>query len=280
MIVDLHTHFLQYDTAIDEHLRDDMRRCGIDTGQWKFTEAQYLAATGAADRAVVFGLRAAKTGWCADNALVGDFVRRHKEKYLYFASIDPCEPDAMEQLRHEHEFNHCKGVKLGPVYQGKHPLDEAYEPIYGYCQRFGLPIITHMATTFASGVPLSYARPVLMDEVACRYPGLKIVLAHMGHPWEAETLAVIRKQPNCFADISALYYRPWQFYQSMSLAVEYGCTNKLLFGSDFPATTTQSSLDGVRSVNNIVAKTELPKISERLIEEIIHRDSLSLLEIG
>jgi predicted TIM-barrel fold metal-dependent hydrolase len=163
------------------------------------------------------------------------------------------------------------------VYQGVHPLDPRYYEIFGYCQKYGLPVLTHMATTFSSGTPLEYARPVHMDQVALDFPDLRIVLAHLGHPWEGETLAVIRRNANLYADISALYYRPWQFYNSMRLAEEYRVTGKILFGSDFPFTTTQGSLDGVRDLNGILAGSGLPRVSAELIEQLIQADALGAL---
>ena len=277
MIVDVHTHFLRYETDMLPVLRGDMTRVGMNPEQWRFTESDYLEATRAADRVIVFGLRAKKTGWAGDNGYVADFVRRHPEKYTYFASVDPGESDVMEQLEFEVGANNARGVKVGPVYQGFHPLDPVYDPIYGYCEAHGLPLMTHMATTFSSGVPLDYARPIHMDTVACRYPGLKIIIAHIGHPWSDEALAVIRKQPNCYADISALYYRPWQFYQTMRIAAEYGCGDKLFFGSDYPATTTGSSIDGLRGVNGILGNSGLPPVPENMIEDILFRDAMKVL---
>ena len=279
MIIDLHTHFLDGKKHLMPTLVDDMSRCCINTNIWQYSEAAYLEATAAADRCVVFGLRAKKTGWDVPNEFVADFVRRHSEKYIYFASIDPSEADHMDQLHREVEVNGAKGVKLGPVYQGIHPLDDGYRGIYAYCEQNGLPIMTHMATTFASGVPLEYARPIHMDAVACEYPQLKIVLAHLGHPWSTEALSIIRKQKNVYADLSALYYRPWQFYQTMLLAAEYCCGDKIFFGSDYPATTTRSSLDGIRGVNDVIADTNLPRVPMEMIEGIIHRDSLGELGI-
>jgi predicted TIM-barrel fold metal-dependent hydrolase len=134
-----------------------------------------------------------------------------------------------------------------------------------------------MATTFSSGVPLEYARPAHMDRVAVEFPELRIVLAHLGHPWEPETIPVIRKQPHVYADISALYYRPWQFYHAMRLATEYGAGGKLLFGSDFPATTTTDSIAGLRGVNAVLGASGLPRVPEDMIEGILHRDALQLL---
>lgn len=280
MIVDVHTHFLNYETDCTVQVRNDMQRCGIDPAHWQFTPNDHLKATREADVAIVFGMLAAKTGWRVPNEEVAKHVQLAPERLIFFASIDPGTVGYMDELVRCHQELGCCGVKLGAVYQGVHPLDAKYYEIYSYCCKHGLPIITHMATTFSSGVPLDYARPIYMDQVACDFPDLRIVLTHLGHPWEGETLAIIRKQPNVFADLSALYYRPWQFYNSMRLAMEYHAEGKILFGSDYPATTTATSLTGIRNINNILAKSGLPAIPETLIEELIHRDSLSLLGLS
>lgn len=279
MIVDIHTHLMDFSQHAGEQLRYDLDRCGIGAQAYSYTEDEYLMGTKEADKVVVFGIRAKKTGWQVDNGFVREFVQRNP-KYIYFASIDPTEPDFFEQLVLEHESHHCKGIKLGPVYQGVHPLDRTYYKIYEYCQKQRLPIITHMATTFSSGVPLSYARPCYMDQVACDFPELKIVMAHLAHPWIDECIAAVRHQPNLYADLSALYYRPWQFYQAMMSIQEYGICEKIFFGSDFPATTTADSLKGVRNVNRIVEGTSLPRVSSDLIESILNKDSLAILGIS
>jgi len=113
--------------------------------------------------------------------------------------------------------------------------------------------------------------------VAVEFPDLKIILPHLGHPWEAETIVVVRKQPNVFADISALYYRPWQAYHALRLLVEYRAEAKVLFGSDFPATTTAESIAGLRNVNAVIGASGLPPVPEDMIEGILHRDALGLL---
>lgn len=279
MIVDLHTHYLQFSTDFTEPFFKDLARCGISEESWDFTEEAYLEGTKQAEKAVVFGLRGKKTGWRGDNKRVADFVSRHREKYIFFTSIDPGEPDFMQQLERDHKAYGCRGVKLGPIYQGLHPHAPEYYQIYEYCEKHGLPILTHMAATFSSGVPLEYGKPSHMDRVACDFPKLKIVMAHLGHPWEGECIAAIRHQPNLYADLSALYYRPWQFYQSMRLLEEYGAGNKVFFGSDFPATTTGDSIRGVRGVNDIVKGTGLPLVSEQLIQTILHSDPLKELGI-
>ncbi len=157
VIVDVHTHFFVAERALGAQVRADMLRCGIDRSAWDFTAEDHLEATATASVAVVFGLQAAATGWCGDNDAVVEHVRRAPHRLLFFASIDPGVEGYMEELYRCHQELHCCGVKLGPIYQGVHPLDPRYYAIYRYCQQHRLPVMIHMATTFSSGVPLEYA---------------------------------------------------------------------------------------------------------------------------
>jgi predicted TIM-barrel fold metal-dependent hydrolase len=102
----------------------------------------------------------------------------------------------------------------------------------------------------------------------------------MSHPFEAECIVVVRKHENVFTDISALYYRPFQFYHSLMLAQEYGVYNKLLFGTDYPFTTVNDSIKGIQKLNDMLEGTALPRLDVRKIDEMINRDSLKLLKLN
>lgn len=280
MIVDVHTHVFDPELHFGPRLRADLARGGLDPGAWGLVPERHLETTLAADVAIVFGIQGAATGWNVPNDYVWEHVRRASDRLIFFASIDPGRPGLEEELERCHRDLHCQGVKIAPVYQGVHPLDSRYYRIFAYCQKHGLPVLTHMATTFSSGTPLEYARPAHMDQVAIDFPELRIILAHLGHPWEGETIAVIRRNANVFADVSALYYRPWQFYNSMRLALEYRTTHKLLFGSDYPFTTTVGSLDGVRNVNDILAQSGLAPIPDDVIAGVVQTDALKCLGLA
>jgi predicted TIM-barrel fold metal-dependent hydrolase len=140
-------------------------------------------------------------------------------------------------------------------------------------------MLIHQGTTFVRFGPLIHARPILIDEIARLFPNLKIVIAHIGHPWIEETVAVIRKHPNVYADISALHPRPWQFYQALLCAVEYRADRKLLLGSDYPFFTPLDTIQALRNVNGVLGNTHLPRIPESVVEGIINRPSLELLGI-
>ena len=277
MIVDVHTHFFRPEHDFGPGLRADLARCGVDAAAWGDVGERHLETTRAAEVAVVFGLRAQATGWHIPNDAVAAQVQRAPERLLFFAAIDPAAVGFMEELERCHRDCGAVGVKLAPLYQGIHPSDPRCREIYRYCERHRLPVLFHAGTSFVGGTLLEYSRPVHFDAVAVDFPELRMILAHLGHPWEGETIAVIRRHRHVFADLSALYYRPWQFYNSMRLLVEYRSEAKVLFGSDFPFTTTGSSLAGVRGVNSILAQSGLPQVPSEVIEGIIHRDTLGLL---
>ncbi|WP_153799013.1 amidohydrolase family protein [Foetidibacter luteolus] len=279
MIVDIHTHVFDAAQDFGPPLLADMQRCGVQPAVWGDVAARHLETTKAADVAVVFGIRAMRTGWHIPNEAVAKHVALAPERLVFFASIDPAENGFMEELEKCHQQWGASGVKLAPLYQDVHPQDKRYYEIYNYCEKHGLPILFHAGTSFVGGTRLDYSRPVHFDAVAVDFPELRMILAHLGHPWEGETIAVIRRHAHVYADISALYYRPWQFYNSMRLLTEYKAAGKVLFGSDFPFTTTGDSLANVRNLNHATGNSGLPQVPAELIEEIINRDALKLLGI-
>ena len=116
-----------------------------------------------------------------------------------------------------------------------------------------------------------------MDRIATIFPNLRVVMAHIGHPWQIDCLVVIRKHPNVYADISGNFYRPWSYYNAFRMATEWGVMHKLLFASDFPIATPQETLDALSTVNDCIAGTSLPEVPRDELEAIIHRPSLELL---
>ncbi len=152
--------------------------------------------------------------------------------------------------------------------------------VYQYCQENGLPILFHTGTTYNRNAPLGYSRPWLWDDLDIAIPDLRMILSHIGHPFSEECLVVIRKHPHVYADVSALYYRPWQFYNTMIAAQEYKVTHKLLFGTDYPFAKGRESVDGLRNINHIIGTSTLPRVSEQVIEEILARDALKLIGVN
>lgn len=272
MIVDCHVNIWEerHLTPLFAEQMARIRPAGM--GLKADAETLYAAMSGV-DKAIVFALRYGDSaGVESDDETTAAAVRRYPEKFVGFAYADPRRPDCMELLRHATGELGLEGVKYGPIYNGVALADPRMQPIYRHCVQNDLPLTLHMGTTFARNAPVDLGRAIHVEPVALQYPDLKIVLAHMGHPWYEDCIAVVRKQPNVYCELSAIFYRPWQFWNVMITAQEYLITDKIFFGTDFPFSTVEESLAGIRAVNGVVEGTRLPRVGAEVIEGIIHAD--------
>ena len=163
------------------------------------------------------------------------------------------------------------------MYAGFRPDEERLDPLWQYATDHALPVLLHTGTTFISQAPLECTLPRHLDAVATRFPKVKIIMAPLAHPYEGECIVTARKHPNVYTDISAIHYRPFQLYQSLMLVQEYGIWHKLLFGTDYPFTTINATLEGLFNLNKMLEGSALPRLDETEIEKMIYRDSLPLL---
>lgn len=288
MIVDVHTHTPTHKDAVPADERREFGnwrtdRSVVTTNSW----TEHAKATAAADVSIVFNIAvddpAAATGIPHrpedTNTSTAAFVADSPTTRIGFLSVNPKDADAIDEAERCRELG-LVGVKLGPNYQDYDPLSQPALDFYAYCERAGLPILFHQGASPIRSAPLRYTYPLVTDEVAILFPELRIVMAHMGHPWGRETVVTIRKHPHVYADISSIYLRPWVCYESLLAATEWGTGHKLLLGSDFPIATTEEAIAGLRRVNDIVAGTAMPKIPAELIERIVNADALGALGLS
>jgi predicted TIM-barrel fold metal-dependent hydrolase len=281
MIVDVHSHAWEF----PRHFTDDFRQQARSARAGKEVDltvrlAEYQASATLADRTIVFGGKARLSGLWVDDSYVADYVATAPEQLIGYLSLDPTQDGWQDELRMGHQQLGLRGIKLMPMYAGFQPDEERLDPLWEYATEHSLPVLLHAGTTFISQAPLDCTLPRHLDRVAIRFPDVKIIAAHLGHPYEPECVAVIRKHSNVYADVSALHYRPFQLYNSLILVQEYGVWDKLLFGSDYPFTTVDASVDGLRSLNQQLEGTQLPRLDEQQIEALIHRDSLDILGLS
>ncbi|MGV1046962.1 MAG: amidohydrolase family protein [Solirubrobacterales bacterium] len=275
MIVDCHTHVGERSHFSDEFVADLVRAWGAGANPARSLE-QHWEAVAAVDRAIVLAFAAPRIGFDVPNEYVAAYVADHSEKLIGFASVDANDAEAVPALERAVDSG-LRGLKLAPTYQGFDPLGPEALAVCEAAEQLGLPVIWHQGTTFVRSAELRWALPLQIDQVALRFPRLRIVIAHMGHPWIEDALVVVRKHPNVFADVSALHPRPWQLYTALVSAVEYGVGDKLLFGSDWPFVGLEDTFTGLRSANRFTEGTALPRIPDEVIEGIIVRPTLELL---
>ncbi|GAA1979089.1 amidohydrolase family protein [Amycolatopsis minnesotensis] len=288
MIVDVHAHTPTHRDAVPENEKKVYPSWRTDrpvttTNSW----SDYDEAMADADVSIVFNIAVddpePMTGLPyppeRTNDATAEFVAAAPSRRIGFLSVNPLWDNVFAETERARDLG-LVGVKLGPNYQDFDPLCEQALAFYGYCEREGLPILFHQGASPMRHAPLRYTYPLVTDEVALRFPELRIVMAHMGHPWGTETVVTIRKHPHVYADVSSIYLRPWVCYQSLLAAVEWGCTSKLLLGSDFPIANTGEAIAGLRRVNDILEGTKLPRIPEEAIDGIVHADALGALGLS
>jgi len=276
VIVDVHTHLSTLDQWGTE-IQEAVRRTYADAVDLQITPERHKAATGRADKVIVFGINALALGMRTPNDSIAEYARTDPDRIVGFMSVDPHQPDAL------HELDRCvnelglRGIKMSPVYQNFEPTEPRAARIHARAEELGLPILTHAAFQGMSKASLEWANPLTYDPVARQFPDLTIILAHIGLPWFADAMVMVRKHPNVYTDVSIAHIRPWWMYQALVAFHESGLLHKLLFGSDFPFGTQEETMDGLRNVNSVVEGTGLPRIPDEDIEGIINRDSLALL---
>ncbi len=289
MVFDTHTNLMWYpDHLSDEFVKfaweakrakmklsKDVYFAGAATKESNAFDSrpeQLLEATKGCDKVIVFGIVAPFCGIAADQELIARFVRKHSDRFVGWCSVDPNDPACVEQLTHYVNDLGFRGMKVSPIYQNWDPQDPRHLSLFKRAEQLGIPVNIHQGTSFVRPGPLKYANPVLLEDIAIAYPELRIIIAHMGHPWETECVVLIRKHPNLYANISALHYRPWRHWQAFMTAIEYGVEHKLIFGSDFPSATPEQVIAGQWKVNDVVAGTNFPRVSDEVIHNIIYEN--------
>ena len=154
--------------------------------------------------------RAPATGFDVPNEIIADYARQHPEKIEGWASVDPSRPDCIEHLEYCTSDLGLKGLKLAPAYQLFAPHGSQALPPVSQVPGNGFAILWHQGTTFPQKARIRWSLPLQLEDIALEFPDLKMILAHIGHPWEADAIVLIRKAPNLYADMSAIHFRSWR----------------------------------------------------------------------
>jgi predicted TIM-barrel fold metal-dependent hydrolase len=281
VITDVHTHFWNPDhqgppwTDGLERVSTRLSATAIDT----VTVESHRRQVAPAERAIVFGLQAHASGIVVPNDAVAAFVREVGGQTVGFMSVDPTRHDAVDEIERCYTDLGLCGIKLGPIYQGTSPLNPLTMRVFAAAERLRLPVMIHQGAIFASAGRLADANPLLLDDIAIAYPQLRMVIAHLGHPWVHEAAVVMRRHPNVYADTSAIAKRPTVLASALSAAKEYGVLDKVLFGSDSPMVSTSSTVEALTRIVARMQQIAHTPITDEELHAILHRPSFELLGI-
>jgi uncharacterized protein len=259
MIVDCHTH--------------------IETAAGDNVASEHLAAVETVNACIV--LAGSKGSSSEVNKKLSQYVNKYKEKMAGFAVVQPSEDKiSTGNLEAVTEKLGLKGLVLYCSQWGIHPTNSRNMRLYESAVELSLPVFFHNAGyDITQGAVLDYAQPYHLDEVAREFPSLKIIIGNMGFPFVEQTLLLVSKHKNVYADLTIKPKNIWQTYNTVISAHEYGVMDKLLFGSGFPSGSAGECIETLLGFNMLLADTNLPSVPRVSIQSIIERDALVLLGI-
>ncbi len=286
MIVDCYTHIWDSPRQLGRAVEALRRRSRVPSGRSvgdqepRANVTRHYAAARAADATIVVGFKSDYLGADISNDSVADYVKTHPDRLIGFAGIDPTNRnEAIEEIDRATSDLGMKGIAVSPAAQDLHPSSSNMEAVYDHADSLSLPVMFHQGIQISSECKLEYAQPLLLDAVAREYPKLKIIIAHLGYPWTSEALVLLGKHSNVYSDISWLLHQPWEAYQALLSAYQYGVMDKLLFGSGFPFNSATESIETLYGLNHLCAGTNFPRIPREALRGIVECDAISRLGI-
>jgi predicted TIM-barrel fold metal-dependent hydrolase len=259
MIVDCHTH--------------------IDFAGGDSAESEHLTAAETVDMCIVLSTL---DGPSEDvNKKLAKYVDKHKTKMVGFAVLDPMDNKVnVGYLQSIKDKLGLKGIVLYCSACNMHPAHSRAMKFYESAQELCLPAFFHNSgASLKVDTILDYTQPYLLDEIAREFPALKIIIANMGLPFIEQTLSMVAKHNNVYADLTIRPKNIWQTYNTVVAAHEYGVMDKLLFGSGFPSGNAGQCIETLLGFNMLLADTNLPIVPRGNIRNVIERNTLELLGI-
>ncbi len=276
MIVDCHSHIWPSAECLGKALDFSCLNCPGESSP-QASSGEHQASSGPADVSLVLGFVSNQLNCEIPNDFISSYVSAQPGSLIGFAGLDPMASDSSKDLDRIISNGIFAGITVSPACQNFHPFHSWACKIYEAAEANKMPVYFLYGTRTPTEAALSLAAPSGIDEVAREFPNLKIVISHLGFPWIEQTISLLAKHENVFADVAGLTNRPFQAYRSLTLAYEYDVIGKLLFGSDFPNHTVSEAVEFIYNLNKITRDSVLPAIPREQLRTIVERNSLELL---
>lgn len=290
MIIDTHMHIGSPDLLSEDVVAFLKKKELWEEMNRKMTPEGVIQALdeGKIDRGVIFPLTFMPPDgqWEKMNDLTASYVEKHPERLIGFSIINPVDvPGSLQELERAFEELDFKGVKFHPSMQECYANEIALNPVFEYCQEMGKPVLFHTGASLPSH-PDKYSQPLLLDEVAVRFPELKIIIAHGGRPFYQEAAMLMRKHEHVYVDLCANRGRTGGtalLEMALSFIKIYADgLKKTFFASDYPVFSPFETLLDVRTAMREprFAGLNFPVITPEELEGILGENARALLDLG
>ena len=145
--------------------------------------------------------------------------------------------------------------ELGFQYAGLRPDDPSLDKYFVLAEELDIPVAIHMS---GGGLPnepkfrLALGDPLLLEEVLIRHPKLRVSIMHAGLPFLDGTVAIMRRYPQVYADLSKISdgtaYPREQFHDYLRALLRADLGRRLMYGSDAAGPEAiRPSIEGITS---------------------------------
>jgi len=122
-------------------------------------------------------------------------------------------------------------IRIIPMFTGIAIDDKLAYPLYTAACDEGAVVSINVGVP-GPMKPAKLQRTILVDEVALAFPGLQIVMSHLGDPWISETIAMLLKHPNVYAMTAG--WAPKYVPDEVLRFAQRRNPRKLMWASDYP----------------------------------------------
>lgn len=188
------------------------------------------------DKAGVAKACIGNAGRRASNEDVAKFAAEYPDRLIPWFRVWGEEGEAgVAKLEHGVRELGVKGFEVSSYREGRYINDPAYWPFFEKCVELDIPARITAGLHLLSDRPYDYAHPKYLDEVAVRFPTLRIIAGLSGWPWVAETCAIASRHQHLYIDFACRRVKhmlaPGAGYEAL---IYYGARNlqdKIIFGS-------------------------------------------------
>ena len=230
----------------------------------------------AADGAILLGYASNHLNVHVPYESIAARVAREDRISYGFVGIDPLDEHAEEALVGALELG-ASGVVVSPADQGCRPTHERFMALMERCAERRLPVMVVNPGLRCAESRLAYACPSLLDEAACAFPTLTIVLGELRASREQALLMVARHE-NVYAETSSLIDNPAALHGLLLSAHHMGVTEKFLFGSGSPFLGAGEAIQRIFSINKLRAEIS-QNIPREQLRAIVERDARRALNL-
>lgn len=259
MVIDMNVSpvFIEELQLNDEQLAFCRNQMGLyKTDEISIQSMKTLCNVSGIDKLCLLPLDLFQKGNLGTNEQVSELVHKEPELFIAFASVDPHREDALELIETAFTELGLSGLFLHPSQQKFYPDEEWMYPIYELCIQHNKPIIFHSGMSVRPNTVSKYSHPLRFEEVACKYPDLRICLQHFGWPWIREVCMLLLKYKNVYTDTSLLYFdNPKEFYHQ-SFGIDIGeqwidrsLRHQVMFASEEPRLEQHRMIEAIRQMN-------------------------------